>query len=85
MKYPGTQDARVALKRKFSRLFEVSIGNLYDPTLSLCSGRWVIDIIKFDKYLHSKFGNYEEQGLSMGEFVAARFGNEALQLLEELL
>lgn len=85
MKYPGTQEERVAFKRKFAKLFEVSIGDFYDPLLSLLFGRWMIDLIRFDQYLHSKFGNYEAEGLSMEEFVTMRFGNEASKLLEDLI
>lgn len=83
--YPGTQEERTTVKHKFAKLFEVSIGDFYDPWLSLCLGHWVIDLLKFDEYLHSKYGNYEDKGLSMDEFITIRFGKEASELLEDLI
>ena len=38
----------------------------------------IMNIVKFDDWLHEKHGNYEEeQGLSMGEIISKEYGIEA--------
>ena len=41
--------------------------------------RPVLDIIKFDDYLHYRFGNYEEQGKSQADVFNELFGDKVEQ------
>lgn len=56
-----------------------------DNLLTAILGRWIIDIERFDKYLHELYGNYENKGLSMRDLIESEMGINALKLIENLL
>lgn len=41
--------------------------DFYDSFLTVITGKPCFDIYKFDEYLHSLYGNYEENGKSMAD------------------
>ena len=41
--------------------------------------RPVFDLIKFDDYLHKRFGDYEEQGKSQADIFKELFGDKVEQ------
>lgn len=73
------------LKKDFQQLFKMPFGDFYDPLLSLVSGKYTIDAIRFDEALHVRFGQYEDLGLSMRDLVLVKYGRTALNCLESIL
>lgn len=59
--------------------------NFCDYELSVVYGEWKIDLVKFDQYLHNRFGGYEKEGLSMQECVRLHIGAGCAELIRELL
>jgi len=56
------------------------VKNLTDPFISiLVYKRLVFDLIKFDDYLHERYGNYEEQGKSQSDIFEELFGDKIEQ------
>lgn len=72
------------LGKDFSSLFKISIVDFYDPFASWLLGRFIIDIYKLDEHLHIKYGDYEEEGLSMRELIISEYGSDACELIETL-
>ena len=56
-----------------------------DNLLTVIFGRWTIDIVRFDDWLHELYGDYESEGLSMREIILDKMGPEALKLIENLI
>jgi hypothetical protein len=73
--------AREDFRRRFAGL---TFGDFYDGYVTLFTGMVHIDIVKLDEYFHRKFGDYEDRGLSLDDFVREKYGEEALALLNEL-
>lgn len=73
------------LKKDFQRLFRMPFGDFYDSLVSWVSGKYCIDVVRFDDALHSRFGEYERRGLSMRDLVLQEYGRAALDCLEGLL
>lgn len=83
--YPGTQTQRERLRRQFQSRLELSLSDCIDTLVSIVAGRVVVDIMKIDDILHNRFGNYEDEGLSMNDIIKEKYGEFAVQLLNELL
>ena len=83
--YPGTQTQRETLRRRFQSLLEMSLSDCIDTLVSLVEGRVVVDILHIDDILHSRFGDYEDRGLSMNDIIKEKYGEAAVQLLNELI
>ena len=73
------------LKKDFQQLFKMSFVDYYDSLVSWVSGKYSIDVVRFDDALHSRFGDYENRGLSMRDLVLEQYGRAALDCLEGLL
>lgn len=73
------------LRRDFIKTFHMSIVDIYDPFMSWIMQKFQIDIVKFDDKLHRKFGDYEEDGLSMRDIVKKNYGDAGLKLIEQLI
>ena len=73
------------LRCDFIDTFDMSIVDFYDPLMSWVFGKFQIDIIKFDNRLHSKFGEYENNGLSMKDVIIKEYGKFGLTLIEQLI
>lgn len=48
-----------------------------DVLLLEVTGHCILDVLAFDDYLHKHYGDYEECGCSMAEFILDKFGKEA--------
>lgn len=71
---------------RFCIIFGNRLGKFINNHVSaLVNGRPTIDIIKFDEWLHSKHGAYEEQGLSMKTCIEKYYGKEGTEIVEKLL
>lgn len=73
------------LRKNFVGVFHMPIVDFYDPLLSWVSGKFMIDIVKFDDDMHRKFGEYEDQGLSMKDIIKQHYGDAGLNLIEQLI
>ncbi len=71
--------------RKFGRLFELPLGDYYDPVISILSLKVCIDVIKFDERMHQEWGDYEDKGQSLSDCIREHYGDEAAILFGELL
>ena len=83
--YPGTQAQRESLRRQFQSLLEMSLSDCIDTLVSFAARHVVVDVLKIDDILHSRFGYYESRGLSMEDVIKEKYGPAAVQLLNELL
>lgn len=83
--YPGTPEQREKLRRQFQSLLEMSLSDCIDTLVSLAAKHVVVDVLKIDDILHNRFGNYEDEGLSMNDIIKEKYGEFAVQLLNELL
>ncbi len=72
------------LRSRFFECFRTGISEFYDPLPSLMAGVIVIDIVKFDGWLHKEVGDYEADGMSMCEAVTEYFGDDAAMLIDDL-
>jgi len=52
------------------------IKTLADPITKIFFGRPVLNIFKFDDYLHQKYGKYEDEGKSMSDIFKELFGDK---------
>lgn len=48
-------------------------------------GEFVIDILKFDQFLHEKFGNYEDEGKSMRDILSEKYGDDIKDYVEQMV
>ena len=69
----------------FYNAFGISIQPFYDGLITLVFKSIKIDIIKFDDYLHGKYGDYEDEGKSMNDIVVEKYGEDASKILEKLI
>ena len=53
------------------------VRTLLDVQISIVFKRPILNIFKFDDYLHSKYGDYESEGKSMEDMFKQLFGNDA--------
>ena len=67
--------------------FGIKAANKFiDPSLTLISGKIVLDIFAFDDFLHEKHGEYEEeQGISMSELITKEYGERAKNFIKLML
>lgn len=75
--------ARVA--EKFGLIFGIRLGNFIDNMRSAVEGRAVIDLFKFDDWLHKKHGNYDMCKLSMQDIIIKYYGNEANEMVKRFI
>lgn len=73
------------VERKFQKTFGVSFKPFYDGIMSVVSKHLVMDIVKFDDWLHNQFGDYEDKGQSMKDIVLEKYGEDAEKLILSLI
>ena len=73
------------VKTNFEAYFGVSFGRFYDGLMSVISKRLVIDILKFDDWLHDRHGKYEDKKLSMSDIIFQYYGRDACEFIESLM
>lgn len=76
-------DKKEMIKR-FKEITDINLFNYMD-TILLKMGVFSIDIIAFDDFLHSEYGIYENDGMSMKEFITSKFGEEASNIIEKMI
>lgn len=54
----------------------------FDRFLSVAFKKFTIDIIKLDKILHERFGEYENQNKSMKDIVTENYSQYAASFIE---
>jgi hypothetical protein len=59
--------------------------NMLDHEWSLTCGAPRVDLLALDDYLHRRFGDYEDEGLSMKDMLAAKFGAACAQRIDRLI
>ena len=75
----------VHARKFFHNTFKVSLNPFLDAELTFFMRKAVIDPCKFDEFLHEKFGNYEEQGMSMQDVLEANYPCEVVAKMFSLL
>ncbi len=74
-----------AAHKLFRKTFHVSLNMFLERELMLLLGKPIINIVKFDDWLHEKFGNYEKQELSMKDIITKHYDKFAASQIEELI
>lgn len=72
----ATSAFRKAFKRELEEFADLDYTRLYSEI--------AVDLVKLDDWLHT-MEDYEERGLSMEEFISERFGDEATEVIRQLL
>lgn len=78
--------SRVEFSKQFQRHFKIHLRPEWIDTLltALQLGMKIyFDVIRFDKYLHEQFGEYENDGKSMATIIEEKFGASARRLIED--
>lgn len=73
------------VREGFYRHFSIGYGDFYDGLMTVLTGTFRVDVVKFDEWLHRQMGDYEDRGLSMAEAVEERYGKEAMDFLQTLI
>lgn len=73
------------IKEDFKEQFKLSIIDFYEPLISWMQQKFTINVIRLDEYLHGKYGEYEEKGLSMEDIIREHYGPKGVKLLNELI
>lgn len=74
-----------AVAEKFRKFFDLDYRNFVDVQCTLLLGYVAIDILKFDDWLHSLFGEYEDAGMSMMDCITKNFGSDACSFVSSML
>lgn len=59
------------------RIPHTIVRDLPDLMMSMAMGRPLLNLYKFDDYLHEKYGDYESEGKSMRDMFNIIFGEKA--------
>lgn len=70
---------------KFGLIFGIRMGKFIDNMRSAVEGRPVINLFKFDDWLHEKHGNYDMGELSMQDIIIKYYGNEANEIVKRFI
>ena len=68
----------------FKRIFGVTSIGFLDSVFAL-GGIFTIDIVKFDDFLHKKYGEYESEGMSMEEVIYKHYDMEGVNLIKRYI
>ena len=69
----------------FHKTFNLNFAKFADPLMFVATGNLMLDPFKFDDWLHEKYGNYEENGLSMQTLLIKHYGQEVADYVQELI
>jgi hypothetical protein len=67
--------------KQFKAAFKTSLNPFLDGMLMLMLKQPVIDIVKFDGWLHKQCGDYESEGKSMNDILSEKYGKAAARLI----
>lgn len=85
MKYKNNPKDRSEVKNLFHEYFHTDFGRFYDGLMSVILNHLSIDIIKFDNYLQSKFGDYISENKSMEDIIIEKYGEKANEFINNLI
>ena len=63
----------------------IKFSNFIDIELSVLFNKPILNLEKFDQWLHNQFGEYENIGMSMEDLLIANYGRVAAIQIKELL
>jgi len=69
----------------FHDVFGASLNPFLDGYLMTVFQKPIIDIKRFDDWLHKKFGEYENEGMSMTDVLVKNYGKTVNSQIEDLL
>jgi hypothetical protein len=72
-------------QKLFHFTFGLSFKDYVDLMMTSIIMKPVIDIYKFDDWLHDRFGSFEKSGLSSYEVIAKNFGDEVAAQVKKLV
>jgi len=64
---------------------DIKFSTFMDKDLSKLFGKPILDICKFDNWLHNKFGDYENRGMSMQDLLTVNYGSWVANEIKGLL
>ena len=65
--------------------YSIKFSTFINKNLSILFKKPIIDINKFDDWLHNQYGDYEEQGLSMQDVLTKNYGQSVAVQIKGLL
>jgi len=65
-----------AAYRLFHRTFRLTFQDFMDQDMTVLTLKPALDVFRFDEWLHSKYGAYEDEGLSMFDVLKKNYGEE---------
>lgn len=71
------------LKAYFREVFGVGLGQFIDTLMTATCTQIMIDIVKFDEYLHKI--HPDDEDLSCADIIFKHYGDEAAALIDELI
>lgn len=75
----------VKMFQGLTNYFKLPHPNKYLCSTAIIQKKGVLDIIKFDDWLHEQYGQYENKGLSMQDLIRKEYGEEAVHFIKECL
>lgn len=74
-----------AAKTAFTNIFNLRISDFMDKEFAVGFGEVLIDVERFDGWLHKQHGDYEDRNLSMDQIITEQYGDEARELISRLV
>ena len=71
--------------RFFRHTFDLRFTEYMDAELFVTLRKPVLDVFKFDDWLHEQHGNYEKEGLSMQTLLIKHYGQDVADKIQQLL
>jgi hypothetical protein len=69
----------------FKEQFGLPFNKYIDVSVSSICGKPIIDIFKFDEWLRTRFGNYEESGFTMESLLVKHYGKDVADQIQSFL
>lgn len=70
------------LGNKFYKYF--GIKPKLDNNMTILLNKPVLDMFEFDNFLHTKYGDYENEGLSMYDIIKNNYGDSAVAFAKDI-
>ncbi|GHV71798.1 hypothetical protein AGMMS49928_25360 [Spirochaetia bacterium] len=70
--------------KQFVETFHTKLNPFLDGLLMIVTKRTVIDVFKFDDWLHEQHGNYEDDDKCLNDIINEKYGKGAVNLIKEL-
>lgn len=73
------------VKYLFWKFFGVSVGLFHENMMTAGFAYVVIDMLKFDEWLHNQVGDYEDDGLNFSQVIKNKYGSDALNFVTKII